>query len=82
MGEWKTIDSAPKDGTRVLVAGFWNERAAKHCRGQAYICVGAWSTFMSDGTSYEWIYEGPLGNTRHIRVTFTHWTELPPPPKD
>lgn len=84
QSEWQPIESAPKDGTRILCLGHWNERAAKHCQGQEHRCVGAWSSFMSDGVSgYHWIYEGSLGNMRPgcIAVTFTKWMPLPEPPK-
>ena len=80
--QWQPIESAPKDGTRIYVFGYWNERAAEHCQGKPFTCVAAWSTFMSDGTGYQWIYEGSLGNHKsdQIAVTFTHWLPLPPDP--
>jgi len=84
MSEWKPIETAPKDGTRVLVHGFWDDRAAKHCRGEPYMTIGAWSSFMSGGTGHHWMYEGCLGDVDadHICVTFTHWMPLPPPPRE
>ena len=80
MSEWQLIETAPMDGTRILVAGKWNERSAVG-EGKPYCCVGAWSTFMSNGTGYQWIYEGAIGaiDGDHIAVTFTHWMPLPAP---
>lgn len=80
MSGWLPIESAPM-GPRILLKGYWDDRAAKHCRGSAHVCIGAWSSFMSDGSGFHWIYEGSLGNMHPdgIAVTFTHWQPLPEP---
>lgn len=65
MGEWKTIDSAPKD-TAVLVYGFGYTVAHFN---RAY---GKWIAFGSDTADTRALVSSPP----------THWTELPPPPKD
>lgn len=82
--DWQPIETAPKTGVRIYVAGFWDETkgAAKHCHGEPHTCIGAWSTWMSDGSGHQWIYEGALGNhtSEAIAVTFTNWMSLPRPP--
>ena len=69
---WRTIDSAPKDGTEVLL---WVvHEMAKRCRdpiaeGYAAACVGYWTDFNTGG----WVWNGLCG-------TITHWMPLPPSP--
>lgn len=77
MSEWRTIDSAPRDGTRVLVYGKpeplrmdgetlveWNITGVHAAYWDA--CDGA---FCLDGGS--WL--GPF-------IEPTHWQPLPEPP--
>lgn len=74
MSEWQKIDSAPKDGTRIIVflPGFgedeydidgWDEWT-----GTAYYSYGDWRP-EADFSSF---YPGEL----------THWMPLPNPPSD
>lgn len=74
--EWQPIETAPKDGTPVLLFEWrgdpWEEP-------EANIFVGEWDHHR-DGELYktQWVcteYEAFNHNP-------THWMPLPPPPKD
>lgn len=73
---WRTIDSAPKDGTDVLLAvplvgrdGFWH-------------AVGAWAEPETPTTTGERGFIG-IGDRydEAIVIPATHWMPLPAPPK-
>jgi len=75
VSEWQPIDTAPKDGTVILVflLNFWTIS----CR----ITTAAWSSTESlratgDG---EWLVDAPA---HHPPLTPTHWMPLPPPPAE
>ena len=75
MGDWQPIETAPKDGslvmlvleTGVVIPGWWDEDC---CR---------WSNNMQPGW-YAYIHNWGMGLTR-LRLA-THWMPLPPPPGD
>ena len=67
MGEWQPIETAPRDGSDVLlfrdrhppvVAGWFDNREE-----------AGWATYDNPE---EWLHEG--------RNPFTHWMPLPAPP--
>lgn len=69
MTDWRPIETAPKDGTRILS---WSVGTTKHFAGYAVV---AWSTrdcvwFLDD--------DGDRGDV----IGLTHWHPLPPPPRD
>ncbi len=66
MSEWQPIETAPKDGTRVLAARKWK-------KGQWVYRIAHWAdrglgNWVSDPG--EWL------------VQPTHWQPLPPAPED
>jgi hypothetical protein len=74
MAEWQPIETAPKDGTRILVVdcGFvqiarWDEEFDNYNDRQG---VPAWATFACDDGFYSEYAENP-----------THWMPLPEPPR-
>ena len=73
--EWQPIETAPKDGTYVLLGGgkyFCEEHAC-------YINGSAVAAFTTDSA---WLIAAPAGG--FVWVTYkepTHWMPLPPPPK-
>ena len=90
MSEWQPIETAPKDGTRVIGA-FWSIRwADSHRKGEVVTCwwqpeCGA---FISDARVMT-LAEGYTfddGTTQRIHSPtiepVTHWMPLPPPPAD
>lgn len=68
LDEWQSIDTAPKDGTFVLLTD---------SRVTDWTLVAAWS----DGSSLDrgWQTQDGLG---YLTETFTHWKPLPTPPKE
>lgn len=81
--EWQPIETAPKDGTQILVAG--NDLGDP--RNGQHICVAEWCqdarTFeqlaREEGSDFSGWYDasddGPL-------LFLTHWMPLPPPPQE
>lgn len=67
--EWKPIESAPKDGTRILLFGH---------RGDQFD-IGSWGPhgvyIRKTGT-----YEAAWGSGAKHYVGATHWQPLPTPP--
>lgn len=71
MSEWQPIDSAPRDGTLILVsngedvgvAGFVNNR----------FC-------WAKGAGWAWEGDGDYGGLADCDWTLTHWQPLPEPP--
>ena len=65
MSEWKTIDSAPKDQTEILV---WDGMFIWMARQNEF---GYWSTDQEEGFYL----------AKNEFVGLTHWMPLPEPPK-
>jgi hypothetical protein len=66
--EWQTIETAPRDGTKILCGRF-----VRGCEYNGRIRVDWWATFKESG------YTG-FG---HFNATYwppTHWMPLPAPP--
>ena len=72
---WRLIESAPKDGTRVLLGDI----------GWAAVWTGYFRTERQVGMK-EWREDQVIGWTRDgamdISLNPTHWRPLPNPPKD
>lgn len=77
MSDWQPIETAPKDGTRVLL---YRESRFEWTR----IIVGQWDTerFANKPRPY-WTHdlERLTGKTEARATTVTHWQPLPEPPK-
>jgi hypothetical protein len=70
---WKPIETAPKDGTPLLLAGWWNEDPDSGIRWRA---VGAWHVEAG-----EWIEDcEEAGDTSLIPPT--HWMLAPATPHE
>lgn len=94
MSEWKTIDSAPKDGTIVLVwpksgsvptPAIWSRPWFHYALAAAFIDVGSgWVSLRAD--SYSTGKGWDVTWTEHTRLVLltepTHWMPLPPPPAE
>lgn len=73
--EWKPIETAPKDGTKILIWGYfqnpmmtflqWDELGAPEV---SYFCNGKWN--------------GPCAGAHDEYIVYqpTHWMPLPKPP--
>ena len=82
MSEWQPIETAPKDGTRILLGGRWLPFDINPGGGW-FAGVFSWTTISGnpDADDYFWLGDGP-SDASHYNVDFTHWHPLPPPPKD
>lgn len=86
MGEWKTIDSAPKDGTWL---DLWIVGPAGDVSfytsvpyGQGRICDYRWEHRPPNAPN--WYSRGGLPGSPPLMpgIRVTHWMLPPPPPKD
>jgi hypothetical protein len=67
MSEWQPIETAPKDGTAILVSGL--------SHGKRYIDINVWRR-------NEWHCFHPEDNGYTVPVLpATHWQPLPEPPQ-
>lgn len=73
MSEWQPIETAPKDGTGILVIDM---TARLPQAGQAWWIADVW-TLVSPDTG--WALEEDLYRSM-IWVSPTHWLPLPAPP--
>ena len=74
MSEWKNIDSAPKDGTRVITLNIPNEaKTLPSLIKISYFRKLDKSNFMYPGF---WVFEGAEGPSYEP----THWKPLPKQP--
>ena len=69
--EWQPIETAPKDGTVVLV--WYNNGIKDHSPLSSHVRKAAWI----DDAEF-WQIDGVGGNIEHIP---THWMPLPNPPE-
>lgn len=81
---WRTIDSAPKDGTAVLVMrDIWPGTAsgrAEKCNGHN-TCVAEWWA-GGESTEGRWVCYMDMVQDPDCPIEPTHWRPLPPPPND
>lgn len=77
---WRTIETAPKDGTWVLLTGCISD---DEDRGQPCV-VGQWTNYLNGNTlpdgwwQFAWFDGGYYGRVSPP----THWMPLPSPPGD
>jgi hypothetical protein len=75
--EWQLIESAPKDGTPVLLWGQW----AGEINGIYKVPgmeIGYYTGPSGDYAGFEWAATG--GDAYAVWGKPTHWMPLPPPP--
>jgi len=72
MSEWQSIETAPKDGTQLLL---WSRRSA---------VVGSWRVDVGfGGPEPTWLdnsYDDFSCGYAAVPLTPTHWMPIPPPP--
>lgn len=66
MSEWQSIETAPRDATKILVCG-------PHIDGNLYMDVTAWPV----GWDLKW----PVAYMAYAAGEPTHWMPLPAPPQ-
>ena len=76
MSEWRTIETAPRDGTWFLASSINHGSMEVVCWQD-----GAPSGSTFDGTTEEgWVSDGGLDRFYANPRWFTHWMPLPEPP--
>jgi hypothetical protein len=77
MIDWQPIETAPKDGTAVLLFGQWAGEIAGIDPGGPDIYVGRWSG-RGDYEGFLWALEGTDAYAAWCKPS--HWIPLPLPP--
>lgn len=78
MNEWQPIETAPKDGTEIIVYGqFAGEIGGVH--KVPTIGVAMWDGGRTDYAGFEWDACGT--DAYAVWWKPTHWMQLPEPPK-
>lgn len=78
MSEWQTIESAPRDGTCVLLYGYWAGEISGPTNNLS-IDIGSWNGGKSDYDGFDWWYLS-TGDAYACWMRATHWMQLPPLP--
>lgn len=81
--EWRPIETAPKDGTSVLL--FTTDQTTR----KPWVVLVRWTCAahgfsskphqLHDKAECEYCWVGEMGS--RYKANFTHWQPLPPPPK-
>ena len=69
--EWQPIETAPKDGTSIILHIQKHNETYYDCKWGPY----GFETYEWDGESYDW---SPILSS----ASLTHWMPLPEPPKE
>jgi len=81
MTVWKTIDSAPKDGSYVIAARFGRDKELLWVKHSRWITAQEIAgTYGDDPDDVEAGWTD--GNDDYEPIYPTHWMELLPPPPD
>jgi hypothetical protein len=76
MSEWQPIETAPRDGTEVLVYSAFSN-TVQQCSWSC--CAGAWCP-ISGWILTQWVEFGDYPTLMPCLVTATHWMPLPAAP--
>jgi hypothetical protein len=77
MSEWQPIETAPKDGTRILLGGGWYDDEAG---GPVRVSMVARWAQLNRGT-HGWLIAEREGGYNNVTYDDpTHWMPVPDPP--
>lgn len=79
--EWQTIETAPKDGTEVLLFGHWAGEINGIIADRKQADIGSWQGGKSDYVGNFW-WRLSTGDAYACWMVPSHWMPLPPPPKE
>lgn len=80
--EWQPIETAPKDGTRIMLwrgyprFGFWQEMVIAQWFNDSW----RWPDPRENASTHDVWSEDDLYYGFEDEENFTHWMPLPPPP--
>lgn len=87
MTTWKPIETAPKDGTPILVGCWephciWNQNTKKFDKTPDIwkATVVVWSTAETPSGGWNLVETGEFASSDTADLEITHWTEIPEPP--
>ena len=69
--QWQPIETAPKDGTRILA--YWPDTYGNNSAVQVETWWGPWGKASTWQSAFEWADGACVP---------THWMPLPPPPSE
>lgn len=76
MGEWQSIENAPKDGTRILACRLYDDGDFNITTTSWGICSAQQDGFVANSGKPWWRAYGE----EKLIPTPTHWMPLPEPP--
>ena len=79
MGDWQKIETAPKDGTPVLVFNTM-DRECGYCTDPGQIGVASWGKIAMPGERYYWMSTVCCDGVSYFKPT--HWMPLPEVPRE
>jgi len=80
MSEWQPIETAPKDGTFILVCQTLTKKQAKDKAYGIFFQVAAWWADEEDEKDGRWAIYCDLPSEPSLHFNPTHWMPLPEPP--
>ena len=88
MNPWKPIETAPKDGTPILV-GYWEPNKRWNCETKTHddlppiwaATVAFWADYPRDSNEWHLVEAGSYAEDYRVPFDPTHWTEIPIPPQ-
>jgi len=82
MNKWQPIETAPRDGTSILIHNNYapglENGVAHHCWAGNTLVASWWA----DDDNGEWVVYIGLVEDPSVQFEPTHWMPLPDPPKD
>lgn len=78
--EWQQIETAPRDGSQVLLYGLWAGEVSGPIIDPR-VDIGFWNGGESDYAGTDW-WQIVTGDAYACWLKPTHWMPLPEPPKE
>lgn len=79
-GKWQDIETAPKDGTEVLLYGQWAGEISHSHEEDRTIDIGYWAGGKSDYAGDDW-WQLSTGDAYACWMRAIAWMPLPDPPQ-
>lgn len=78
---WQPIETAPKDGTRILVARIDDEVGVDEIEVTEWCVMENWRWELIEADTYRKVYSEPTEFWNGNGHRATHWMALPPAPR-
>lgn len=80
MSAWRPIETAPNDGTTILLYGYWAGEIHGPSNEAQFLGAGSYRAGRTDFPGFDWDLDG--GDAYATWGKPTHWMPLPDPPGD